>query len=318
MSRQSAGLLEEFRQSWRTTLIVAVVSCLLGATTGFGYVQLRFIGVTGSPTETVQRYLLAIAQNDSVRALQEVAHRPADTSLLTDEALRSAHLDNPMSGIAVTQTRSPRVPVSFLLGTTRVETVITVTAVEGVFLVDQGLATADLTQARSLGVGIQAGGRGVTADAVPVFPGIYPVTTGDSRLALKPGGYVKAVDVGGTAAPPAQELALTDSGLTSIRGAAQAQIAACAEVSNPAPAGCPFSADDSTTYRSGTATWVSLSDPSVSAEVVAEASADITVSGRMRFTAVVAATGKNHSEQVSFTSPGKVDLRNRDWRITWE
>jgi hypothetical protein len=317
MSRTRPALLEEVRQSWRMVLIVAIVSCLLGVTTGFGYVQLRFVGVMGSPSETVQRYLLAISQSDSVAAMQELAARPADSSMLTDETLRAAHLDSPMSALHVTQTRSPRVPVSFVLGTTKVETVITVTAVNGTFRIDQGLATADLTQTRALGVAVQLGGRDVSADTVPVFPGIYPLSTTDNRLSLKPGGFVKATDVGETASPPEQALDLTDAGMAALRTAAQTQVTACAASISLAPPDCPFSADPRSTYRENTAKWTSLVEPDVVA-VVEGATAKVTVTGRLRLSAVVAATGKPATQTVSYDSLGKVDLRAATWRIAWE
>lgn len=317
MSRTRPALLEEVRQSWRMVLIVAIVSCLLGVTTGFGYVQLRFVGVMGSPSETVQRYLLAIAQSDSVAALAELAAQPADSSMLTDETLRAAHLDSPMSAIQVTQTRNPRVPVSFLLGTTKVETVITVKAVDGAFRIDQGLSTADLTQTRALGVAVQLGGRDVSADTLPVFPGIYPISTTDNRLALKPGGFVKATDVGETASPSEQALDLTDAGLAALRAAAQAQITACTASTSLTPSDCPFAVDTPSTYRENTARWTSLVEPDVAAEVEG-ATAQVTVTGRLRLTAIVAATGKPATQTVSYESLGKVDLRTATWRIAWE
>ncbi len=296
-------------------MIVAVVSCLLGATTGFGYLQLRFVGVTGSPTETVQRYLQAISQNDALRALQEVADEPTGASMLTDEVLRSAHLDNPMSGIEVTDTNSPRVPVRFKLGDTEVKTVITVKAQGGVFRIDDGFATADLTNARKLDVGIQLGGREVTEDLVTVFPGIYPITTSDTRLQLAPGGSVKAAEVSTSSELAPQQVELTDSGKTALSAAAQTQFSECAKLKVAADPDCPFSVESTTSFK--TITWTILSPPTVEVKKVTSGKAGVQVDGRVRFTGVTS-QGKTVTEEMSVAKAGSVNLTAQDWHISWD
>lgn len=311
MSDKHGSVRDEFRQAWRAVLIVAIVSCLLGATTGFGYLQLRFVGVTGSPTETVQRYLQAIAQNDSLRALQEVADKPSDQSMLTDEVLRAAHLDHPMTDIAVDDTNSPRVPVTFTLGDVEVSSVITVKAVGGVFRIDRGFVTADISSVRNLGVDISVGGRETTTDTVTVFPAVYPLATVDSRLQLDPGGTIAAASVGEAATVQSQDLELSGSGEKTLDSIAGSQLTDCAATGGD---DCPLEPPASGTFTHET--WTVLAPPTATLSSVENGTATVLVESWMRFTGTTEEGEKVNSE-TTISVKGTVDLGKEDWQIDW-
>lgn len=310
------AVLEEIRQSWKTVLIVAVVSSLLGATSGLGYLQLRFVGVTGTPSDTVQRFLTALSQNDSVRALKEVARAPEDSSFLTDDVVRASHLDNPMSNIEVTPTRNPQVPVTFTLGGSRVETSVSVAVVDGIFKIENGFVTADLASVRALQTPVTLGDREVSTDRVTVFPGIYPLRSGDARLTFTPETSVRATEVGETVKPEAQRLALSEAGRTTIETNVQQQLDSCAKQAVAKPVGCPFSVEDLPKYATGTIRWERLTAPEITTSMAEGSTAKVTVSGRMWFI-WTPPSGAAETQSPTFSHVGSVDLLASSWQVKW-
>lgn len=315
MGENRRSFIDEFRRSWKTCLVAALVAVLLGASTGVGYLQVRFLGVQGTPTETVRRYLTALAANDSLTALQELADPPADRTLLTDEVLRASHLDAPITDLTVEVTTSTRVPVRFMVGTQRVETVFTVRAEHSRFKVAGGLTKADLTQARSYGVPVLVGGKATTTDVVTLFPGVYPISSGDPRLSFTPGGSVSATDLNGTALFAEQSLSLTDTGLAEIRTVVGASLDACVRETVTEPKGCPFS--DPGTYAPGSARWTVLSQSEVTADLTDDV-AVVSVTSRLRLTAISAADGKPVSKEIPLDATGTVDVLAESWQIEWK
>lgn len=323
MTTQPRTLAQEFRQSWLTVLVVALSAILLGWATGFSFLQFRFAGVVGTPSETVTNYLQAIAANDSVKALAELADRPADSTLLTDEVLRAAHVEYPMTRVRVTETNSARVPATFEIGGEQVAVTIPVTVSDGQFKVtDGGLATADLSRVRKLGIPVLVGGRAAASDEPALFPSTYPVTSGDDRFDLNPTTPLKAVHPGSTAGLPEQRLAITSIGTTAVRTAVRTSLTACSEQRAVAPAGCPFRFDASgQQLKAGSQRWVNLTDAgetfSVSLDNAGTAIAVVT--GRVRFSAIRMVSGRERpfSLEVRYRGQASLDLLDEGATLEW-
>lgn len=321
---QRRTLVEQVRQSWLTVVIVALTSMLLGWAAGFSYVQLRFVGVSGSPSETVTRYLNAIAANDAVAALAELADHPADSSLLTDEVLRAAHVDRPMSRIEVTDTNSTRVPATFTLGSESISITIPVQVVAGEFKVDAAaVPTADVTQARTLGVPILIGGRTTTSDKPALFPGIYPVTSGNGSLALAPLTTLNATKPGEVARVADVRLELTTAGTASTQNAIRTSLTQCAGQTVVAPSGCPFRYDTAgQTIKPGSVRWVNIADPGGLATITLRegGTAVAAVSGTVRFFATrVDAAGREDAvtQDITYRSTASLDLLTESAALEW-
>lgn len=319
MSGVRGALGREFRQSWVMVLVVAIVSCLFGATAGVGYINLRYQGITGTPDEVVLRYLQALARNDAVSALAQVEDAPTGSLFLTDEVLRNAHADHPMKEIKVDVTRSHRVPVSYRLGDELISTAITVTLVDREYKVKQGFAKVNLAATRAAAIPIQLGGRTVAADEIDVFPGTYPLTSGDRRVVLSPTDPVKAGHVGQEVSPGQRNVELSEGGHTMLNETVDRELTLCARQSVAAPQGCPFQTPSPSSLTPNSVRWKITDGPKVDSRVVEDSHIEFTATASLEYQATLAKNGAGISETVRMTQKkGRVNLLDETWTVRWD
>ena len=135
--------------------------------------------------DTVSRYLTALAQGDASTAAGLLVTEGLDVSLLTDEVLAASAADAPLSELVVGKAElaqdgsTAEVPVSYHLGTNRVETSLEVVLDDNSGRV-RGTGTIDLSGVAALDPRV----NGVSASSThpAVFPGSYEVTVANPYI----------------------------------------------------------------------------------------------------------------------------------------
>lgn len=190
----------------------------------------------------VQGYLEAIANGDSASALAFAATRPIEQSLLTDEMLAANQAAAPITDITTTEgtgSDHQSVQASYNLGGTPVNTTFAVTRVNGTWLLDAVAVPLPLDLSGAEGVDLTINGTPLLNLNPAVFPGRYTVAPSSGWYRLS-GGTVQVDNATTVGSAPEAKLALTTSGVSAIRKAAQAKLNSCLKKDSLAPAGCGF------------------------------------------------------------------------------
>lgn len=205
-----------------------------GGTTGTGGGEVK----ASSAEAAVQGYLEALAAGDAGTALGYADSAPADTSLLTNEVLAASNATAPITDIKVTKPASDYspTPATYVLGDQPVTTEFYTTKVGGAWKLRT--VTREVSLRGMNGVSLTLNGAAVSSDSATLFPGAYTLAAtnpyytvaGGSFSVLSPEDYTS----------PNFELALSPTGLTTVRNAAQAKLASCVKQTSLAPKGCGF------------------------------------------------------------------------------
>jgi len=190
----------------------------------------------------VQGYLEAIANGDSASALAFAVTRPIEQSLLTDEMLAANRAVAPITDITTTEgagSDHQSVQASYNLGGTPVDTTFEVTRVNGTWMLDAVAVPLPLDLSGAEGVDLTINGTQLLNLNPAVFPGRYTVAPSSGWYKLS-GGTVQVDNATTVGSAPEAKLALTSSGVSAIRKAAQAKLTSCLKKDSLAPAGCGF------------------------------------------------------------------------------
>ncbi|SDE20999.1 hypothetical protein [Auraticoccus monumenti] len=260
------------------TLVAVLVSSLLGVGGGIALVAGRGGGGGGSPTPVptpstpstptstasaaVRGYLDAVARGDAVAALSHAATQPADTSLLTDQVLSVSRAMAPITDVSVPEVvDAGSVEASYRVGSERVTETFSVTEVDGGFRLSEVVSELDVSSLRSDRLALRVGGADVTGDRLTLFPGSYPVETGNPRLSYGDGALL--VPVPGRVLS-SSELAptLTEEGADAFATLVEDALDECLTETGPAPSGCPFEAGVNSSHEvEGEGRWSAEDDP---------------------------------------------------------
>ncbi|MDN5726242.1 MAG: hypothetical protein L0G99_09985, partial [Propionibacteriales bacterium] len=194
------------------------------------------------PSDAVKGYLDALAAGDAATALSYAESSPADTTMLTNEALAAS---NKLGAIAeinvpeVTDEYAYQVAASYKMGTRTVNKEINVTKVgEDWKLTDvAGTLTLDLGD----DLPITVNGVKVEAKKIIVFPGTYVFDTGNKYVGFDDKGTV-SVDAPGAYESGPYQATLNKTGKQAAIKAAQDSLNACLKQQVLAPKGCMFKA----------------------------------------------------------------------------
>ncbi|WP_197429905.1 hypothetical protein [Auraticoccus cholistanensis] len=249
------------------TLVSVLLSSLLGVLGGVAVLNGRTAPddpsapepppVAARPSDTVRRYLEALAAADAGAALAEAATQPADRTLLTDEVLRASQQIAPLSAITVPDTDAgSSVEASYRLGEEQVTRRFRVAEVPGGYQLETVAATLDVSRLRTEALPLTVAGTDVAGDSVTLFPGVYAVETGNEYLAYgsgqllvkDPDAYLDTSDLA---------LDITEEGVTAFTELVEAHLDKCLASSSPEPKGCPFAASVSSSYevKKGSGSW---------------------------------------------------------------
>lgn len=265
------------------TLVAVLVSALLGVVGGVALVAGR--GGAGrppppvpSPTATtptaptapvgttaavVRTYLDALARGDAAAALATAATQPADTSLLNDQVLSVSRAMAPITDVNVPEVGDAgAVEASYRVGSERVTETFSVTEVDGSFRLTEVVSELDVSSLRSDRLPLRVGGAEVTGNRLTLFPGSYPVRTGNPRVSYgegallvpMPGRVLSSSDLAPT---------LTEEGTGAFATLVEDTLDECLTRTGPTPPGCPFEAAVNSGHEiRGEGRWVAQDDPS--------------------------------------------------------
>ena len=195
-----------------------------------------------SAQAAVQGYLQAVSSGDSASAIAYAATPPMEQSLLTDEMLAANQAVAPITDITVTEgtgSDHQSVQAAYNLGGTPVNTTFDATLVNGTWKLDAVAVPLPLDLSAMAGVDLAINGVPLLNVNPSVFPGRYLVEAASGWYTLS-GGTVQVENTTPSGQAPEVKLALTSSGVSAIRKAAQAKLNACLKKNSLAPAGCGF------------------------------------------------------------------------------
>ncbi len=201
-------------------------------------------GATVPPSATgaaaVKGYLKAVASGDAASALAYGAKRPTERSLLTDEMLAANHAAAPITDIKASEGTGgdhQTVKASYKLGGTRVNTTFEVTHANGTWALDAVAAPLPLDLSSISGVDLKINGKKLPINNPTVFPGSYTITTSNGWFKVS-GGKVQVKNGAASRTVRPAKLALSASGISAIRKAAQAKLNWCLKKNSLTPADC--------------------------------------------------------------------------------
>ena len=197
---------------------------------------------TDSAQAAVQDYLQAVASGDSASAIASAVSPPMEQSLLTDEMLAANQAVAPITDITVTEgtgSDHQSVQAAYNLGGTPVNTTFEVTRVNGSWKLDAVAVPLPIDLSATVGVDLAINGVQLLNINPAVFPGRYTVEAVSGWYTLS-GGAVQVENTTPSGQAPEVKLALTSSGVSAIRKAAQAKLNSCLKKNSLAPAGCGF------------------------------------------------------------------------------
>ena len=258
------------RGGWVIFAVVALAAVVLGVGTGILLTRGSSGGGTG-PSDAVLRFYAAVRDGNARAALTQLATRPGDTSLITDEVLRASQEQAPITDLNVPPTTSTVVQVSFRMGGEAVTDRVSVTAVGNGYKIITPVNSGgiQLGALRRPGLGLFVAAQEVKQASILLLPGTYPVRSSAQYLAYGDGRIVvKRIDDAGNVSGLGTRL--TAGGLAAVKAATLASLKACVAVPSFAPPGCPFK------YTGPNA---ATADPALSNwELVGDPTADLTVS----------------------------------------
>lgn len=181
----------------RTKLVIIIGSIVLALIIGS---ILAFILLGGSnqrkAKRTIERYLTAVSEGDADEARGYLPSSLSDTSLLTDEVLKESNERAPMTNITtgdasqVGSSVDYQVPVTYTIGSTTIQTVLSVSFSSGNPIVTEyGALSLSLLD----GVDVQVNGVSPDSDSPYIFPGSYNVETDNKYLTVTE-GEIEAFD----------------------------------------------------------------------------------------------------------------------------
>ncbi|SDB84229.1 hypothetical protein GA0111570_104267 [Raineyella antarctica] len=203
--------------------------------------------------QVVQTYYTALRDGDAKAALATAAIRPEETSLLTDEVLRSAQEAGGIQNLSVGEAAlandngarivgdAGTVAVTYAVGSTPVRIDLPVTRDGGTWRISAATSRVDLG---GKGVSRTVNGHQAGADVVELFPGTYTVGAASKLVTLgHPQLLVTAPDPLGAAAQTwgGGDATLSTDSRDAVLGAARASLTSCLAQRSLAPEGCPIS-----------------------------------------------------------------------------
>jgi hypothetical protein len=201
-------------------------------------------GATAPPSATgaaaVKGYLKAVASGHAESALAYGATRPIDRTLLTDEMLAANRAVAPITDIKATEGTGgdhQTVQASYKLGGTPVSTTFEVTRANGTWVLDAVAAPLPLDLSSTAGANLRLNGRKLPNIHPTVFPGRYTVTASNGWFTVS-GGKAQVENGAGSGTVRKAKLALSASGVSAIRKAAQAKLNWCLKTNSLTPADC--------------------------------------------------------------------------------
>lgn len=302
---------------WLIFAIIAVVAIAAGGATGRALSKAS--GGTG-PSDTVLRFFTAVRDNDASAALAELANTPADTTFVTDDILRAAHLDGGISNIVVPSTNTTVVPLTYTFAGETISDRISVQPVGNGYKISTSLNGGGISLKGKIrtGLPLTIAGTEVTGDSIVLLPGTYPMTTVTDKVTYGTGSLVvkRLSD-----APTANDvkLQLSSHGQTAAVAAVTASLNACAAQKSFAPKGCPFkltglNADPSTV------SWALLSSPATDAKITLSAT-DLTrntVELPLQIQLTYTDGAAQHVQVLSPIGVGSIDLLHDPVTVTWQ
>lgn len=255
------------RASLPVVIVVALLAVGLGIGGGWGLSSATGgnqgdVDSASESSAVVRAYLEALARGDAESALALGQALPADRTLMTSDVLARVNEAAPITDILVPDTTAPTVSASFLLGSQRVNLEIsTVSTPDGPRL----RQTWGMLRLRSSDRGALprlVHGVPVTAEEIPVFPGIYPVETGRALLDWGPDavGIVTRPESFG-AHDPVLRPTLTEIGTQRFAAATESYLTGCLASESLTPPDCPFEASSADEPDAGSISWSVEEDP---------------------------------------------------------
>jgi len=188
----------------------------------------------------VKGYLKAVASGNAASAISYGATLPIERTLLTDEMLAANRAVAPITDIKATEGNGgdhQTVQASYKLGGTPVSTTFEVTRANGTWVLDAIAAPLPLDLSRTAGAELRINGRKLPNLTPTVFPGSYTITTSNGWFTVSGG---KALVENGAPSGTARKakLALSASGISAVRKAAQAKLNWCMKKDSLTPADC--------------------------------------------------------------------------------
>jgi hypothetical protein len=214
-----------------------------------------------SPSDAVSGYLTAVADGDAKTALGYLSSPPADSTLLTDEALAASNTLAPITEIDVPETEgeggSADVTASYLLNGETVTTTFSTLDYDDDGKWELSGGTGSIYTKPFDGLGLTINGQAVDAESVEVFPGAYELATSLKNFTLTGPTTVTVTEPYQSAETTEIKPALTDEALVQFRGLVRAAGDACV-ASTTLAAGCgidlPATISDGTQLADGTIT----------------------------------------------------------------
>jgi len=242
-----------------TASVPGTTASVPGASASVPGASVTAVTQTGSAQAAVQGYLQAVAGGDSASAIAYAASPPMEQSLLTDEMLAANQAVAPITDITVTEgsgTDHQSVQAAYNLGGTPVNTTFEVTLVNGAWKLDAVAVPLPLDLSATVGIDLAINGVQLLNINPAVFPGRYMVEAVSGWYTLS-GGTVQVENATPSGQAPEVKLALTSSGVSAIRKAAQAKLNSCLKKNSLAPAGCGFGTylPGNNKVRSSTINW---------------------------------------------------------------
>lgn len=290
----------------------SLVVLALAATVGYQVVQDNVYG----PNVVVGQYFTAVASRDVPAALQFLdasTSKNLDKSLLTSAAMSKGPSNVSIGSTTVTGDQAT-VIVNETLDGTPTQATFTLNregSAGGIF--DTWRLDSPFTQltistdnaAASSSLTVNGVAVAVSADAHPVFPGVY--TVAQPKVGLYQASDTQVTSTG----EGAQTATLSDVLDPSVQQAAdqavRAMLDTCASSTYPSPTGCPFSYDNSATFDTPTSVqWTITSYPTVSVDVASDGTLSLTTTSE----------GTAHITALSTDYAGTVTPVSQDATIT--
>ena len=214
-----------------------------GSTPGAPGASVPPVPQTGNAQAAVKGYLEALAAGDAATALAYAETPPADTTMLTNEALSGALAASPITAINVPEgtggSTYADITADYKLGDRTVSADFNVTKQGNLWRLYKVTATARLSALNTGGIPLLVNGVAVAGSEVELFPGSYTLSVGNPRYQVSSAAFVVESPTKGPDVYKAK-LALSDAGKKEIITAARAHLASCLKVKKLVPPGCGF------------------------------------------------------------------------------
>jgi hypothetical protein len=225
------------------TPVLPVTPRVPGSTASVPGASVPPVPQTDNAQAAVKGYLEALAAGDAATALAYAETPPADTTMLTNEALVAALAAAPITAINVPAgtggSTSADITADYKLGDRTVSADFNVTKQGNLWRLYKVTSTAHLDALNTGEIPLLVNGVAVTGNEVELFPGSYTLSVGNPRYQVNSATFLVESP---TKAPDASKakLALSDAGKKEIIAAARAHLSSCLKVKKLVPPGCGF------------------------------------------------------------------------------